>query len=172
MDKFLAACFIILSISCAHPYQPDVKEMKDLFSQLEDSVLTRKHFLLIDSTITGWGEMFKSPAKNDRILNADDIDCIVAEMHNDKQNVWTNKVFDSARIVTQKQIDSIASPDPFMKTPTHYSFSLPYFNRQKNYCILLYSYYCGNLCAEESIRLYKKVKNKWIFVKSYFSVVS
>jgi hypothetical protein len=85
---------------------------------------------------------------------------------------WTNEIFDSAKIISRNYLDSVARPNPFMKTPTHYSFSLPYFSKDKNSFIIYYNYYCGNLCAEYSLRLYKKINEKWTFATSFFRMVS
>jgi|GEM_PF-2505874 len=42
----------------------------------------------------------------------------------------------------------------------------PIFLRENTYCILYLNYGCGGLCGEEQIRLYKKISNKWIWLKT------
>lgn len=89
-----------------------------------------------------------------------------------KNGIWNDGIFDGGNIISHKYLDSIAVTNPRMEIPAHYSFSLPYFSKDKKSFIIYYDYYCGSLCAEYSLRLYKKRNGKWTYIKSFFRIVS
>jgi hypothetical protein len=80
--------------------------------------------------------------------------------------------FDDLKVVSMKIIDSLSQPDPYINTPPFIKLSKPYFSKNGAYCLLFHSYYCGNLCAESAVALYKKINGKWKFVKSFNRTVS
>jgi hypothetical protein len=159
--------------SCKQETYEDVGEVKTFFSQLDDSILSKKEFLLVDSVENRkwWKDIFRNQIF-DKELSIMDWNFIYGQMKGAKETVWTNKYFDSARIVSSKYIESVSKPNPFDDVPTHYRFSKPFFSKDGNICVVLYDKYCGFLCAETSLRLYKKHKRKWSFIKSFYTVVS
>jgi hypothetical protein len=163
MVKLITLTFIVLFLfSCKQNISASSAEIKSIFQELMIADSSLKSYLLIDS-IEGFER--KSIIQSDTAYTIATCDVV-------KYGIWTNDIFDSAKIISRNYIDSIAKPNPFMKTPAHYSFSLPYFSKDKTSFIIYYNYYCGSLCAEYSLRLYKKIKGRWTFIKTYFSIVS
>lgn len=173
MTRIFPAFIFFTLLSCSHvekTYQPDISELKSFFAQLDDSSLTKREFLLVDTVQVKWKDLFISTASHQKALPKQDIDFIAEQFDNTQTSVWTNTVFDSARLVSNTYIQNFYQKTDFV--PVHYRFSYPYFSKDKKYCVLYYDYYCGNLCAEESIRLYKNDNGKWTLVKTLFSIVS
>lgn len=52
------------------------------------------------------------------------------------------------------------------------SIAHPVFLKNNTECILYLNYSCGGLCGEEQIRLYKKLNNKWICIKTGYGWIS
>lgn len=96
----------------------------------------------------------------------------IADYTDVNDGLWTSELFDSLVLISTDKLESLSQPDPFNKTPAHYKFSLPYYSKDKQTFIIYYDYYCGSLCAEYSLRLYKKANGKWTYIKSYFTMVS
>lgn len=168
--------FILVSISllaCSHDDKtsiPNLAETKSFFEQVDDSILTKGSFLLVNTVQREWKDLFVRTASYQKALSDEDIQFISKQFDNTSIRNWTNDVFDSARIVSQDYIRNFQKNTG--STPVHYKFSLPYFSKDKKYCILYYDHYCGNLCAEQSLRLYKQENGKWTVIKTLFSVVS
>jgi hypothetical protein len=49
------------------------------------------------------------------------------------------------------------------------TFSFPLFIRNNTYCLFYEANYCGGLCAEGNLILYKKAGTNWLEVKRYCS---
>jgi len=163
MTKLVSLIFIGLSLSsCKHHILVDKTELKEIFTLLTISENTPHQYYLIDSI-----QYFERKSITESDTTYFKSNCNVVNA-----GVWTNEIFDSAKIISRNYLDSISRPDPLMRTPTHYIFSLPYFSKDKTSFIVYYNYYCGNLCAEYSLRLYKKINGKWTFIKTYFKMVS
>jgi hypothetical protein len=163
MNKLILLSFLtFLLFSCKQSISVDKSELKKIFTELiiADSVKTK--YFLIDS-IQNFEK--KSIAQSNTTY-------LIASYSLANNGIWTNEIFDSAKIITNTQLQSISNSNPFTMTPVHYSFSLPYFSKDKKSFIIYYNYYCGNLCAEYSLRLYKYINGKWVFIKSYFKIVS
>src|SRR5690606_25826591 len=96
----------------------------------------------------------------------------IADCNSTKSGIWTDNIYDSLVIISKKKLHSKFKDDQFVMTPANYSFSLPYFSKDKLTFIIYYNHYCGNSCAEYSLRLYRKINGKWTFIKTYFSMVS
>lgn len=163
----------IFMLSCTHSddtFHVDLAEVKSFFAQVDDSSLTKRSFLLVDTVQKEWNDLFVRNASYQKALSDKDIQFIAEQVDNTPAAVWTNVVFDSARIVSEADIKRFQKNTG--STPVHYKFSLPYFSKDKKYCILYYDYYCGDLCAEQSLRLYKKENGKWIVIKTLFSFES
>jgi len=156
------ALFAFLLLSCKHSILVDKAELKGIFQELLIDESSTHNYLLIDSI---QDIEKKSIIQSDTTYTIANCDVV-------KNGIWTNEIFDNAKIISRNYINSVAKPDPFMKTPPHYSFSLPYFSKDKTSFVIYYNCYCGNLCAEYSLRLYKKINGKWTFIKTYFSIVS
>ncbi len=152
----------IFFVSCQEKIKIDDAELKLVIKSLEEEDLTKTKAIVlaeIDEINTIW-------------LSIGDTSYYKNEADAVKHGIWTNQIFDSARIITKKQLDSMSAPDPLYNTPEHYRISLPYFTKDKNLFMIYFSHYCGNLCDERSTRLYKKVNGKWVLVKYFFRSVS
>ena len=164
---------VFLLFSCRTSTIHPAGEVKDFFAQLDDSSLVKDHFMLVDSVqYDSWKQIFTTYALQDSSLARPDIDFMAAQMEVADQEVWTPDTFDSASIISKHYVDSLSKFCAAGHRPHYYIFSKPYFSRDKNYCVLFYNYYVGRNCAETSLRLYRKDRGKWLYVKSYFSIVS
>jgi len=173
---FISVYGILILISfpsCRQKVHEDATQIKSFFFQLDDSILAKKQFLLIDSIDNGnwWKDIFKRKIF-DHELSIKDWYFIYGQMKDAKESVWTNKYFDSAKIVSVKYISGLAKPNALDDVPTNYSFSKPFFSKDGKYCVLFYDKYCGFLCAKTSLRLYKKDNGKWLFIKSFYTIMS
>lgn len=163
MFKYSSLTFFLFALlACRHSIQVDKSELKQIyFDILSADSLTGKYYL-IDSI-----RNFET-----KIINQSDTTYYVADCGITKNGIWTDNLYDSLVIISKDKLHSKAKGDKLEMTPANYSFSLPYFSKDKQSFIIYYNHYCGNLCAEYSLRLYKKINGKWTFVKSHFSIVS
>jgi hypothetical protein len=149
-------------LSCSQPVSIDKSHLKQIYSDLINADSLKQEYYLIDSI-----QNFSTKS-----IRQSNVTFFIADCDIVHKGVWTNELFDNTRIISRKYLDSLSKPDPFAMTPSHYSFSLPYFSKDKRSFIIYYNFYCGSLCAEYSLRLYKRVNGKWRFIKSFFMVVS
>ena len=99
---------------------------------------------------------------------------INAEIENMGKHIWRQGLVMDAQLIT---IDSVKNVFDRRKTDRMfdgwtyfrnkgvdriYSFTLPIFFRNDNYCLFYYDYGCGSLCGEGQVAIYKKVKGKWV----------
>jgi hypothetical protein len=160
--QLLHAFFGLILLSCRQHMQVDKSELRRIYGDILTADSVTGKYYLIDSI-----ENFDKKS-----ITQSDTTYFIADCDNTKSGVWTDNIFDSLIITSVKKLHSISRPDPFTMTPAHYSFSLPYFGNDKLTFLIYYNHYCGNLCAEYSLRLCKKINGKWTFIKSYFSIVS
>ncbi len=163
MFKYLSLTLFSLTLfSCRQSIQVDKVELQQIYYDiLSADSLTGKYYL-IDSIRNYETQTIKQSDTTYYIA-----DCGIA-----KNGIWTDNIYDSLVIISNDRLHSQAKDDQFVMTPANYSFSLPYFSKDKQTFIIYYNHYCGNLCAEYSLRLYKKINGKWTFIKSYFSMIS
>jgi hypothetical protein len=163
MLKFLSLTFSVLLLSsCSQHIQVDNLELKQIYSDIINADSLTRTFYLIDSI-----ESFDK-----KTITQSDTTYLIADCDEIKHGIWTDKIIDSIEIISTDKLRSISKREQFTRTPSHYSFSLPYFSKDKQTFLIYYNHYCGNLCAEYSLRLYKKINGSWTFIKSYFSMVS
>lgn len=92
---------------------------------------------------------------------------------------WTTEYFKHTSIISEDTIKSIFADQSkrwkyfyqHFGQEFHY-FSLPVFLRNDTYCLFYSDIYCGNLCGDGELVLYRKVNGKWVVVKSYCSWIS
>ena len=158
----LLAVFLFLILSCRQTFQTDQVELKQIYHDiLSADSLNGRHYL-IDSI-----ENFET-----KTIKQSGTTYFIADCNSTKSGIWTDNIHDSLLIISKKGLHSKVKGDQFVMTPANYSFSLPYFSKDKKTFLIYYDHYCGNLCAEYSLRLYKKINGKWTFIKTYFSIVS
>jgi hypothetical protein len=158
----LLTVFLFVIFSCRQTIQTDQLELKQIYYDILSADSLRGKYYLIDS-IENFGT---------KTIKQSDTTYLIAECNSTKSGIWTDNINDSLVIISKEKLHSKAKGDQFAMTPANYSFSLPYFSKDKQTFIIYYNHYCGNLCAEYSLRLYKKINGKWTFVKTYFSMVS
>jgi hypothetical protein len=163
MSKYF--CLTILSLvifSCRQAIRTDKTELNQIYSDILSADSLKGKYYLVDSI-----DNFETKS-----IKQSDMTYYISSCDSIKNGVWTDRLYDSLIIISKDRLHSISKANTLTMTPAHYSFSLPYFSKDKQSFIIYYSHYCGNLCAEYSLRLYKKINGKWIFIKSYFSIVS
>ena len=158
---------LIISIALlllAAPQNTNVQktELKNIAETLIGRDSVKPYYLLVDSI-----DHFKTKTKK-----LDGVRYTIASDEVVNAGLWTNEIFEKAHIISKNYLDSVVKANRRMEPPAHYRFSLPYFSSDKKSFIIYYNYYCGSLCAEYSLRLYKKVKGKWTFIKNFFLMVS
>ena len=163
MFKYLLLTIsLFLILSCRQTIKTDQLELNQIYYDILSADSLKGKYYLIDSI-----ENFEK-----KTINQSDTTYFIADCNSTKSGIWTDNIYDSLLIISKKKLHSKVKGDKFLMTPANYSFSLPYFSKDKQTFIIYYNHYCGNLCAEYSMRLYKKVNGKWIFIKTYFSMVS
>ncbi len=160
--KFICIVISLLFLGCTHPVQINLNEVKQIFKTISEEDLTKTKNYIIDS--------FEH--SNEKSITEDGVTYYAAEFEDSFKGVWTQDVFANAVIISHGKLDSLSQPDPMYHTPTHYSFSLPYFSKDKKTFLIYYNFYCGNLCAEWSLKMFKKEHGKWKFVKNLMYMVS
>lgn len=158
--QFLVTFFGLILLSCHQQILVDKSELKQIYTGILTSDSLTDKYYLIDSI-----ESFDKKS-----IIQSDTTYFIAYCDSTKNGVWTGKLFDNLIIISAGKLHSISKYDQFKMAPIHYSFSLPYFSNDKQTLLIYYNHYCGNLCAEYSLRLYKKINGKWTFIKSYFSM--
>lgn len=148
--------------SCYQYIQVDNSDLKKIYSDILKPDSLKGRCYLIDSI-----ESFDK-----KLIVQSDTTYFIAHCDETKRGIWANSLFGSLITISTDKLHSISKSDSIKIIPIHYSFSLPYFDRDKNSFIVYYNFYCGSLCAESSLRLYKKINGDWTFIKSYFSFVS
>ena len=160
--QFLGTFVGLILLSCHHKIQVDKSELKQIYTDiLTADSLTGKYYL-IDSI----------QSFDKKSITESDTTYFIANSEIIKNGIWTDNLFDSLKVISANKLHSISKNNQFKLIPIHYTFSLPYFSNDMQTFLIYYNYYCGNLCAEYSLRLYKKINGKWTFIKSYFSMVS
>lgn len=163
MFKYLLlTIFLFPILSCRQTVQTDQIELKQIYQDILSADSLGGRFYLIDSIVN-----FET--KN---IKQSDTTYFIADCNSTKSGIWTDNIHDSLLIISRKELHSKIKGDQFVMTPANYSFSLPYFSKDKQTFLIYYDHYCGNLCAEYSLRLYRKINGKWTFIKTYFSMVS
>ena len=161
MYKFLLLLLLPFS-ACEQTVPVKINELQQVFKALDDGEPLKTKAYIVDSI-----ENFSI-----KHISEKKVVYRIAELKDLNNGLWSNIVFNNAKIVPKRFIDSLSNIDQYNRMPSHYSFSLPYFNKDKTAFIIYYNYYCGNLCAEYSLRLYRKIKGRWKFIKTFFAIVS
>jgi hypothetical protein len=156
--------------SCSKPIDIDKKEAKDFFFQFPELNRNIKPYL-IDSVVFN-KKHYLEIISEEHLIAKGDIDYIKGQLVSDNYKIWEDSLFKDIKIVSKHYIDSVGKTNPLTKTPSYIEFSKPYFSKDKQYCFIYYNYYCGNLCAETTFKLYKKINSKWVCIKTYFELVS
>lgn len=174
MPKTLLIALVGLLVACSKTETTETEEIKQFFANISDRGFPKdKPFVLIDKfDAKEWKNDFKQWASIDSVLSGKQIDFLVQKVESSPPVVWKSEDFRNAKVVARNYLDTITRTEPFILRPSLYSFSRPYFTRDKEYCIMYFDVYCGLLCAEESINVYKNENGKWILIRRYVTSVS
>ena len=180
MSKLLLILLLTGPLTCRYSNVGNIEEARQFFAQLDDGYFSKNKFFLIDSIeIIKPSGFITEEILKDTILPRTEAEFIVSQFSEQKKKAWNNTIFDSAKIVSQKYIDSLngnvqekdlTSDERY--NLLRYRFSLPYFSKNKMYCLLTYERFDCFFCEEYSIKIFKKIDGKWVFLKDYISMVS
>lgn len=168
---------LLIYTACTQSIRTDPNLIKGFFSQLDElrynstpGVYSGRPFL-IDSIVVD-KETFWQIASNEPLFSASDKKYIKGQLVADTLGVWSSNLFDNIKVVPYSFIDSAETQNKNRIRPPYIKLSKPYFSKDNKYCLLYYHYYCGNLCAETTLKLYKVINGKWTIIKNYYQIVS
>ena len=169
---------LLFFVSCTQPIKTNPTDIKEFFSQLTPLKLNlspgthiNSRPYVIDSIEIDLSSIIKL-VDAEPFFDPKDIAYFKGQLLADKAGVWQQELFDSIKIVSQTELDSIRKFGLHQDMAPSIRLSKPYFSKDKQYCIQYYNYYCGNLCSETALKLYKRINGKWTFIKNYFQLVS
>lgn len=95
----------------------------------------------------------------------------VKALNSRTNTIWTRKEFPGMKIISDttnySEIQTGGKKFLLVGWPDTYYFSDPIFLRNNKYCFFYWHYSCGITCGSGSLILYKKVRGKWRFFKSF-----
>jgi hypothetical protein len=140
------------------------KEAYDFFHQIrfskfsEDTLVIKDH---LSNQGMFLGVVLADKFFHDSLLTDLEIKELSFQFHNDTSRVYLKKNgIEKSRLLSDAEINVIEKFDYQEGKCAYWKFSKPCFLR--NYTICAFSY---GICDSQSTLLYKKVSNKWIFVK-------
>jgi hypothetical protein len=159
---FLLFPVMLLILSCNQPVPISQAELKQIFTDIikEDSLT--KPYYIVDSL----------ERVEEKSLTEEGVTYKTSYCSAIKNNIWNSELFDSAKIVSKAYIDSSFKNKNSDLALPRYRFTMPYLSEDKLSLLIYYDLYCGNLCAENSLRLYKRINGKWKYIKYYYRIVS
>jgi hypothetical protein len=158
------------------PTRSQTKEIKQFFRDFDNhyySDLVNSRIHIVDTIVSLSSSYVIRYLNEDTLLSQQDVRFIKYNVKNSPPSTWTRLIFPHAIISDRNEL--LRKNENAWKsaaTTAYFELSLPYFNKRNDKCVIYYSFYCGWLCAESSLRLYKKIKGHWIFVKNYTYIVS
>jgi len=187
MNRFLVLGFMIyIFYSCRTKNDDDskvsieyIKQAQIFITQVKKSQLDDKQFILESNVRTiDNNDCLKEVLLDTLTFSRQERDYISGEAKKPTIQSWTNEIFPNIKIVSSDTIRKIFkdySKEHSKGWDYFYShigksadgFSSPIFYKNYTYCLFYSDHYCGFLCAEGSLTLYKKEGNKWIEVKSF-----
>lgn len=163
----LSGLLAFLLLSCNNHVNVSESELKEIYSELIIADSTPGAYLSLNSLVIDSIENF-----TDKKMSVEGISYKIGYCDLVKNGIWNSQLFNIAKVVPLDSVFHRLSAGFREYILPHYSFSLPYFSVDKKSFLIYYNYYCGSLCAESSLRLYKKVNGKWVHVKNYSCIVS
>lgn len=158
------------------------KETKQLLIDIKNNYLKKNSIILSTETkdpITI--EFLKIEAKKDPTLFKEiDFDFINKQISSSKNFSWENLTLDSIQLINNSEIKLILKPysdsscNVFRKKngSNFYKISYPNFSKDMHTCVIKIDHYCGPLCGNGGILIFKKLNNKWTFYKSLSEWIS
>jgi len=151
------------------------EESKLFLNGLRLTLKPKGKFRLSDKAYGTPSQIFlKKIAAKDTVLKYFDIDFILKQFKQKQNFIWTETSVDSTVFIKATDIDSIfhtfkvdSGWKVFYKTfgGDFYRMSFPYFSQDKQTCIIYVGHYCGGLCGEGGLRIYRRKINTWTLIK-------
>lgn len=148
----------VLLFSCQEHVDVDKPELKEIFKAVINSDTSKSKAFVVDSiqeleTIS---------------LKIDSITYVTASCKMDNRGIWDKDLFENKKMISNRSLQSIIKETPKAKLPVRYSFSLPFFSKDKKAFIIYRNYYCDSLCTVFSLQEFKKINSKWVFVNESY----
>jgi hypothetical protein len=130
------------------------------------------------------GARFQPILADSMAINSIERAYINDEIENMQKQIWQEGLVLDAHLITADSVKKVfdkRKTDRMFDGWTYfnnigvnriYNFSVPIFFRNDSYCLFYYGYGCGNLCAEGTVTIYKKVNGKWEPFSTLMSWVS
>lgn len=139
-----------------------------------------KGLILEDSTETQeFDSNYKSVLAGTSDLTSTDLSELKSYIGHPPLSIWTIDLAGPARLITRDTVRTIfkSKTDGWQYFYQHYghdffTFSAPIFLRHYTLCLFYSGNFCGRLCGEGSLCLYKKEDNKWVEIRGFDHWVS
>ena len=152
------------------------EEIKSFLNEVRHVVKAATKFRLSDKPYGIPSRTFlEKIATKDTLLAQTDVDFIIKQVTQRKNTKWSNTVIDSAVLIRAEDIDSIFQSFKvdsgwkiFRKTygGDFYRMSFPYFSQDKQTCIIYIGHYCGGLCGEGGLKIFRRQNNTWRLIRT------
>ena len=151
-----------------------MKQCIEFIRQVKQKDLSDTNFILEDKPCYDCAE-----AADSAMFTREELDFIVNKKF-PSISKWTNEMFPNIKIISSDTVRAIFNGkdwkdwerewDYFYKNigSGFNDFSAPIFLRNYTYCLFYSAHFCGDLCGESRLDLYKKENGKWIDVKNYY----
>jgi hypothetical protein len=113
------------------------------------------------------------------IVGKEDHETIVAQLSYPLIKKWDKKLINDIKIISQDTTTAIFRDtnkgwNYFHKHygEGYYSFSVPVFFKNYNFCLFYSRYYCGGLCSSGQAILFQKEKGQWKVLKISCQLIS
>jgi hypothetical protein len=172
------------SVKGQNPDSTIISNLQKLFSDIKGSTYLTSQPLIVDSPYQVNIKAIEKIASLDSIFSTDDLAFIEDQMNQSKRFEWNSVLIDSASFISTGSLDSLFKANrkdgslgwtsfrKLKKTSGFYKISFPCFSKDRQYCVVYISYYCGMACGEGGLKIYKFQLGKWVLYKSWVSWVS
>lgn len=156
-----------------------IRQIKQL-RQVESRESTELKFILSDVAVSLNSNNCLQQVLADKLFYSE-AELTFIEGHAASRYQWQKTDFPSVKFVKEDTIKAVFrkafASDRWGYFHEHIGrdfneFSMPVFIRNNTFCLFYSANYCGDLCAEGSLRLYKKEGAHWKLVKSYCDWIS
>jgi len=150
------------------------KEIRSFFSDIVPLINTHPGYLLSDKPLDDYKIFIEKILPKDSSFSKDDIDFIKLQHSQSNLINWDSTLIDSVTILKDVSIERIFNSQELKKNwlafykkfgGRYHQLSIPLFSKDKNICILFLNHYCGSLCGQGEIRIFKKSVTGWTLHK-------
>lgn len=146
-------------------------EIKSFFADVQFIFKNKSKVVLVNEPLENPPTILvKRIFSKDSFLSNTSVDFPDLRENQSKSFVWEKDLIEDLKLVTEASLDSVFNTSDlrnnwrtFYKTfgIGFYQISIPYFSKDKKYCVLSVAYYCGSLCGEGGIKIFIKTKDGW-----------